>query len=89
MNSAELALHDAQLTELLGFDPSDSSELERAIFSAINEGDREKLLNIFNKHPSPTTILQLLLTTSYPNRDEFYKHDPEVLADAEELLGPR
>ncbi|KAJ3233163.1 hypothetical protein HDU81_002465 [Chytriomyces hyalinus] len=33
-------------------------------------------------------VLQLLLTTTYPNTDGFYSHDAEVLPDAMELLGP-
>lgn len=43
---------------------------------------------IFDKHPSPTIILQVLLTTSYPNSDAFYQHEPDVIDAANELLGP-
>lgn len=73
----------------LGFDVTDIAALESIIFSCINEDDRIRLLNIFEKYPSNTTVLQVLLTTSYPNRDRFYRHDPEVLEEASELLGPR
>nr|KAJ3418265.1 hypothetical protein HK105_000128 [Polyrhizophydium stewartii] len=62
--------------------------LERAIFTAVNEGDRDHLVRVFALYPAPTAILQMLLTTTYPNRDGFYKHDVEVIHDAHELLGP-
>ncbi|KAJ3319373.1 hypothetical protein HDU76_000575 [Blyttiomyces sp. JEL0837] len=71
----------------LGTDFDDPAELERIIFTAINDGDRETLQDLFKSHPSPTSILQLLLTTTYPNTDDFYKHDPDVISDAQELLG--
>ncbi len=66
-----------------------AEELERIIFTAVNDGDRDALHDLFEYHPSPTFILQLLLTITYPNSDGFYKHDPEVLSDALELLGKR
>ncbi|KAJ1555140.1 hypothetical protein HK096_008407 [Nowakowskiella sp. JEL0078] len=65
----------------------DEYTLERELFTAINNGDRESVKNIFSKEASETSILQLLLTTSYPNEDKLYFHDPEVLAEAYELLG--
>ena len=80
---------NSKISELLGFNIDDPSGLERTIFTAINEGDRDRLLAVFEFHPSSTEILQMLLTTSYPNRDGFYKHDPDVIQDAHELLGPR
>ncbi|TPX36687.1 hypothetical protein SmJEL517_g01382 [Synchytrium microbalum] len=67
--------------------PDDSTELGKMIFSAINDGDRDKLAHILNDHPSSTLLLQLLLTTAYPNHDAFYAHDPDVIQDANELLG--
>ncbi|KAI8913197.1 ankyrin repeat-containing domain protein [Gorgonomyces haynaldii] len=63
------ALNEEAVKKELGFDISDSIALERNIFTAINDGDREKLLKIFTLYPSTTTVLQLLLTTTYPNRD--------------------
>jgi hypothetical protein len=67
--------------------PDDQSELGKIIFSAINEGDRERLQHLLNHHPSSTLLLQLLLTTTYPNHDGFYAQDPDVIQDANELLG--
>ncbi|KAJ3255640.1 hypothetical protein HK103_006165 [Boothiomyces macroporosus] len=80
-------MDDEQLSQLLGFDVTDSSALEKAIFTSINEGNRVAILNIFQNYPSSTSILQILLTTTYPNKDHFYTHDPEVIRDADELLG--
>ncbi|TPX45772.1 hypothetical protein SeMB42_g03632 [Synchytrium endobioticum] len=67
--------------------PENVQDLGKMIFSAINDGDREKLQHILSHHPSSTLILQLLLTTAYSNHDAFYAHDPDVIADANELLG--
>eukprot|EP00842_Homolaphlyctis_polyrhiza_P000703 jgi/Hompol1/1633/HPOL_002743-RA len=78
----------ASLQPSLDISSDDPMGLERAIFTAVNEGNREHLLNVFEHYPSPTAILQMLLTTTYPNRDGFYQHDPEVIHDAHELLGP-
>ncbi|TPX60453.1 hypothetical protein SpCBS45565_g07520 [Spizellomyces sp. 'palustris'] len=65
------------------------TELKRIIFTAINDDDRDALLDLFANYPAPTDVLQLLLTTTYPNADGFYQLDEEVLNDAAELLGPR
>lgn len=73
----------------LGFDLSDHRELENHIFSAIHDGDREGLAKIFKEYPSSTTIVQQLLMIMYPNRDGLLRHDESILADANELLGPR
>jgi hypothetical protein len=83
--SSEEILSSSQL----GFDVTDVEALERIIFTSIDEGDRSRLLQLFELHPSPTTILQVLLTTTYPNREGHYKHDPDIQIEAEELLGPR
>jgi hypothetical protein len=80
---------EAALSSCLGFDVKDFLALERAIFTCINDDNRNLLLDIFEKFPSDTTILQILLTTTYPNRDGFYRHDPDVLVESQELLGPR
>ncbi|KND04488.1 uncharacterized protein SPPG_00216 [Spizellomyces punctatus DAOM BR117] len=64
------------------------TELKRIIFTAINDDDRDTLLDLFANYPAPTDVLQLLLTTTYPNADGFYQLDEEVLNDAAELLGP-
>ncbi|KAJ3416454.1 hypothetical protein HDV05_001612 [Chytridiales sp. JEL 0842] len=64
-----------------------AEELERTIFTAVNDGDRDTLTDLFENHPSSTFILQLLLTITYPNVDGFYHHDSEVIQDAHELLG--
>lgn len=82
-------MDEKELSKELGFDVSDSIESEKAIFYAINEDQRTQILNILQKHPSQTTILQILLTTTYPNQDYIYTYDPEVLLEANELLGHR
>ena len=84
-NQTKLDESDKDIIEML----EDPMGLERVVFNAINEGDRDTLIRVFEKHPNPTTILQMLLTTSYPNRDGFYKHDADVLQAAHELLGQR
>lgn len=62
--------------------------LERAVFTAINDGDADGLRAVFAQ-AAPVDALQLLLTTAYPNRDNFYVHDDASLCDADTLLGPR
>jgi hypothetical protein len=86
---SEIAMNDEMLFEIFGFNINDTISIERAIFTAINEGNRAFLIQIFDLIPSSTTLLQILLTTTYPNRDEFYKHDPEDIHDANELLGSK
>ena len=81
--------HEKLLSKKLGFDISDSATLERVIFSYINDGERDKIQELLEMHPSPTTILQILLTCTYPNRDGHYRHEAENLVEAEELLGAR
>jgi hypothetical protein len=82
-------IDDSKISAILGFNVLDSTAIEKAMFTSINSDDREKLLQILQMVPSSTTVLQILLTTTYPNRDNFYQHDPEDLLDAEELLGSR
>ncbi|KAL2911566.1 hypothetical protein HK105_208965 [Polyrhizophydium stewartii] len=82
-------MDEASISAILGIAADDPMGLERAIFTAVNEGDRDHLVRVFALYPAPTAILQMLLTTTYPNRDGFYKHDVEVIHDAHELLGPR
>lgn len=89
ISNGEVAQLDmSSISEKLGFNATDPSALEKALFTCINEDNRKLLASIFELYPSPTTILQILLTTTYPNRDNFYRHDPEDLFDAHELLGP-
>ena len=83
------AFEEKLLSQKLGFDINDNSALEKTLFTCINEDNRSLLLDIFEHYPSSTTILQILLTTTYPNRDNFYRHDQDIIADADELLGPR
>ena len=86
----ELNLSESgDLATALGFDVTDVASLESAIFTCINEDNRPLLLKVFEKYPSDTTVLQVLLTTSYPNRDGFYRHDQDTLEEAAELLGDR
>ncbi|KAI8825044.1 uncharacterized protein EV422DRAFT_243290 [Fimicolochytrium jonesii] len=63
-------------------------EIKRIIFTAINNGDTAGLREFLAIYPGATEVLQLLLTTTYPNTDLFYQLDEEVLNDAAELLGP-
>ncbi|KAJ3095201.1 hypothetical protein HDU97_007152 [Phlyctochytrium planicorne] len=78
---------DSDSLSVASADLENPAELERKIFTAINDGNREALQNIFQKFPSSTEILSLLLTTTYQNTEGTYKHDPDVLTDACELLG--
>jgi hypothetical protein len=82
-------IDDVNISKILGFNVNDSGAIEKALFTNINTDDRDRLLQLFRLVPSSTTLLQILLTTTYPNRDNFYQHDPEDLLDAEELLGSR
>ena len=65
----------------------EATSLERIIFTAINNGDIEELRNVLKDENKSTAILQLLLTTAYPNDDNFYNFENEVQNDAVELLG--
>jgi hypothetical protein len=68
----------------------DTRNLEQLIFSAINHGNHEKLAELFDSdNQNPTEVLQLLLTTAYPNEDHFYKYDIEDKMEADELLGQK
>jgi ABC-type lipoprotein export system ATPase subunit len=87
--SENMNLDDTKISEILGFNCTDSSAVEKALFTAINDDDRSRVLQIFQLVPSSTMLLQILLTTTYPNRDDFYQHESESLRDAEELLGLR
>ena len=88
--SHSLTLQQSEdLSTKLGFSLSDTLALERTLFTCINEDNRQGLLDIFEEYPNDTDILQILLTTTYPNRDAFYRHDGGVVVDAEELLGLR
>jgi hypothetical protein len=87
--SENISLDDSRISEILGFNCNDSAAVEKALFTAINDDDRSKVLQIFQLVPSSTMLLQILLTTTYPNRDDFYQHDPDAVRDAEELLGLR
>ncbi|KAH6574586.1 hypothetical protein BASA61_000595 [Batrachochytrium salamandrivorans] len=88
IDSQTPSMDDAAISDILGVGLDDPMALERAIFTAINEGDLDRIKNVFELYPSESVLLQMLLTTAYPNRDGFYKHDAEVTQDAQELLGP-
>lgn len=60
--------------------------ISQQIYALIEEGCREKLLD-FLKGNESSEILQALLTTSIANHDRKYKHEPEIVQDAAELLG--
>jgi hypothetical protein len=87
-SSPGVDLDDTEIAKIIGFDPSDTSKLETTLFSCINEDNRQLLLQIFELMPASTSILQILLTTTYPNRDNFYRHDQQILTEAEVFLGP-
>lgn len=91
MSISELSspYNEKKLCDELGFNVSDISEVEKAIYSSVHDDDRTRLLKIFETHPSPPTLLQILLTTTYSNKEKNYQHEPDVLVEAQELLGSR
>ncbi|KAI9339293.1 hypothetical protein BDR26DRAFT_386350 [Obelidium mucronatum] len=67
-----------------------AQQLEKRLFGAVNEGDVAALRRLFSvdcEADANDKVLQLLLTTTYPNTDGFYTHDQDVIPDALELLG--
>lgn len=67
--------------------PETEREIEAYIQHCINEGDHELLAHLFTDSPSQTEVLQVLLTTTYPNIEGYYKHEEDCIEDAKELLG--
>ncbi|ORZ39831.1 ankyrin repeat-containing domain protein [Catenaria anguillulae PL171] len=61
--------------------------LSVALLDAINAGDRPRLTDLL-ANGSPAAIEQVLATFTYPNTDKHYFHEPEILVDANALLGP-
>ncbi|KAK9759359.1 hypothetical protein K7432_017777, partial [Basidiobolus ranarum] len=60
--------------------------LWNSVHQAIDRGDRTALSNIFITRNS-SSVLQVLLTFSYSNHDKIYRHESEIIQDADELLG--
>ncbi len=57
----------------------------------VNLGDREQLQDLLagETEEDKDTILTTFLTNTYLNDDSFYKHDEDLLNEAQMLLGPR
>lgn len=61
--------------------------LWKQMLDAIEQEDRpglDKILHAFDF----ALVLQTLVTWTLANKDNHYRHDPDVLLDAKELLGP-
>jgi hypothetical protein len=77
-------------SSIMAIDDEDTRNLEKLIFSAINDGNQEKLAELFDiENTNSTEVLQLLMTIAYPNDDDFYKFDDEDKMEADEFLGQR
>jgi hypothetical protein len=89
-SSPSSSLHSSLYSPGIDLEQEDNKNLEQLIFSAINHGNLEKLSRIFDTaNLNSTKVLQLLLTTAYPNEDHFYKYDTDDKIEADELLGPK
>ncbi|KAF9928154.1 hypothetical protein FBU30_002610 [Linnemannia zychae] len=62
--------------------------LWKQILTAIEQEDRQELDRILHAFDF-AIVIQTLVTWNTPNSDNQYKHDPDVLLDAKELLGPK
>ncbi|KAF9583868.1 hypothetical protein BGW38_008269, partial [Lunasporangiospora selenospora] len=60
----------------------------KQILDAIEQEDREELDRILHAFDF-AIVIQTLVMWTYPNGDNHYRHDPDVLLDAKELLGPK
>ncbi|KAI9298649.1 hypothetical protein K502DRAFT_217215 [Neoconidiobolus thromboides FSU 785] len=63
------------------------TSIQKDLFDAICSENRMKLSKVLSNH-NPSLILQVLVTFTYPNHDNYFKHDNDILMDAAELLGP-
>ncbi|KAF9546075.1 hypothetical protein EC957_010211 [Mortierella hygrophila] len=62
--------------------------LWKQMLSAIEQEDRKELDRVLHAFDF-AIVIQTLVTWNTPNTDNQYKHDPDVLLDAKELLGPK
>ncbi|KAF9131892.1 hypothetical protein BGW39_001196 [Mortierella sp. 14UC] len=58
------------------------------MLTAIEAEDRKELDRVLHAFDF-AIVIQTLVTWNTPNSDNQYKHDPDVLLDAKELLGPK
>ncbi|CAO3569972.1 unnamed protein product [Mortierella alpina] len=61
--------------------------LWKQMLDAIEQEDRQELERILHAFDF-AIVIQTLVTWNLPNTDGQYKHDPDVMLDARELLGP-
>ncbi|KAG0378831.1 hypothetical protein BGX24_002682 [Mortierella sp. AD032] len=62
--------------------------LWKQMLTAIDAEDRQELDRVLHAFDF-AIVIQTLVTWNTPNTDNQYKHDPDVLLDAKELLGPK
>ncbi|KAK3841929.1 MAG: hypothetical protein J3R72DRAFT_145823 [Linnemannia gamsii] len=62
--------------------------LWKQMLTAIDAEDRQELNRVLHAFDF-AIVIQTLVTWNTPNTDNQYKHDPDVLLDAKELLGPK
>ncbi|KNE62286.1 hypothetical protein AMAG_18840 [Allomyces macrogynus ATCC 38327] len=65
----------------------DSSTLSRHLLQAINNGDRARVAELLDQ-ASAAAVAKVLVNFFVANTDHRYDHEPEILADADALLGP-
>ncbi|KAJ3366589.1 hypothetical protein GGF31_008010 [Allomyces arbusculus] len=65
----------------------DSSTLSRHLLQAINNGDRARVAELLDQ-ASAAAVAKVLVNYFVANTDHRYDHEPEILADADALLGP-
>ncbi|KAF9209647.1 hypothetical protein BGZ49_002441 [Haplosporangium sp. Z 27] len=61
--------------------------LWKQMLDAIDQEDRKELDRILHAFDF-AIVIQTLVTWNFSNTDNKYRHDPDVLLDAKELLGP-
>ncbi|KAF9938275.1 hypothetical protein BGZ65_000120 [Modicella reniformis] len=64
-----------------------SVPLWKQMLDAIDQEDRTELNRILDAYDF-AIVIQTLVTWSFSNADNKYRHDPDILLDAKELLGP-
>ncbi|KAL7753727.1 hypothetical protein RI367_000658 [Sorochytrium milnesiophthora] len=65
----------------------DFAATERALFAAIADGNRQDVAALLNAD-NGDLVMRVLLMSIAPNTDKAFNHDPDILPDANELLGP-
>jgi hypothetical protein len=79
-------LHGCEEMVIHGGGDDEISILSQNLLEAINVGDRERACSLLNKSSSGCAD-QVLATFTVPNADKKYSYEPEILMDANELLG--